>query len=194
MKKEIFNKKFKAIVNSTINELKERLYLTDWKIMIRYSNTNSAIDEKGERNLASIRPSYVYSNAILTIYPSLIDETKHDSTILKDVLCHEMVHCLTDEALTLANGRFTTPPELHSANERLVQKITRVIEWKHFPKINDIKKTRIKNNKVPSKKIQVPQSSHGSRPTTGVRDIKPRKRKVVGAISMRWNQNKKDRS
>jgi hypothetical protein len=194
MKKEIFNKKFKAIVNSTINELKERLYLTDWKIMIRYSNTNSAIDEKGERNLASIRPSYVYSNAILTIYPSLIDETKHDSTILKDVLCHEMVHCLTDEALTLANGRFTTPPELHSANERLVQKITRVIEWKHSPKTNDIKKTRIKNNKVPSKKIQVPKGRHGSGHATGVHNIKPRKGKVIRTLSMRWNQNKKDRS
>lgn len=189
---KIFNEKFKEEVKKTVKDLQERLYLKEWKIMIRYSQVNNPGNNNGERSLATMRPSYVYSNAVLTIFPMLVEETKHDNTLLQDVLCHEMIHCVTDELLTLTNARFATPPEITSANERLVQKITRIIEWNHSPKTNDIKKTRIKSNKDNPKTVQVLESRYGNRPATRVRSIKPRKGKTSGKIQVRRNKNKKD--
>ena len=158
-------------VTKIVEELRWDLFLGHWKINIRFSKEDPPPHHNSERSTAVVNASPTYSNAVITIYPIMEKEYGDNPDMIREIITHELVHCITEEMYDLATNRYSTPPEIQTANEKLVQHITRLIRWNHSPnKYEDKhpKKNRSNINKVSVETVQVPKSRHGDRPTSGV--------------------------
>jgi hypothetical protein len=186
---------YKKIIVDIIEELRWDLFMGHWKINVKFNDTDSETNAYSEKHLAVVAVSHMYSNAIITIYPILIKEYGNNPNMLREVITHELTHCLTEELFNLASNRYATPPEIQTANEKLVQQIARIIRWNHTANKYDDKdyeKNRRKINQVSVEEIQVSKSSDGNRPATRVSNKRTRKTKNDRKIQMRRNKNKKD--
>lgn len=197
MKKEKKNKDYKKIITRLVEELRWDLFLGHWKMTIKFSDKDHPGNNNYGLTMATANANPTYANAIITVYPALIKEYGNDIDMIREVITHELSHCITEELCGLATNRYATPPEIQTANEKLVQHITRIIRWNHDPKANDknknnSKKNRRNVNKVSVEKIQIPKSRDGNRPAPRVHSEHPRLPKDFGKISLRRTKNKKD--
>lgn len=153
-------------VTKIVEELRWDLFLGHWKINIKFSKNDPPTHDNFEKNIAIVNANSIYSNAIITIYPVMEKEYKDNPDMIREVITHELVHCITEEMYNLSINRYSTPPEIQTANEKLVQHITRLIRWNHSPnKYEDkySKKNRNNINKVSVETIQVPKSRNRDR-------------------------------
>ncbi|KKK80654.1 hypothetical protein LCGC14_2821330 [marine sediment metagenome] len=122
-------------VDENINGIKKLLGLEKWEIVFAYGEMD---DDSFE---ASCLARVEYSEAVITIDPNHITDSKH----LLRVLLHECCHCLTATfetykfavARLLLNDKksFDAIDEMYSrANEEVVCGICRILEGIHWQK------------------------------------------------------------
>lgn len=190
---------YKKVVIKIIEEIRWDLFLGHWKINVKFGSCDSPYNNSSEARLAVVQANPVYSNAIITVYPMLAKQYGDNIDMIREVITHELVHCITEELYSLSTNRYSTPPEIQTANEKLVQHITRIVRWNHDPKeYEENKKHTQKNRRGPSQmdvtEIQVPKSRNGNRPPTGVHCKRSRQMKNRGTVQMQRNEDKKDNS
>ena len=190
---------YKKVIIKIIEEIRWDLFLGHWKINVKFGNSDSSSNTSSEARLAVVQANPVYSNAIITVYPMLAKQYGDNTDMLREVITHELVHCITEELYSLSTNRYSTPPEIQTANEKLVQHITRIVRWNHDPKeYEENKKHSQKNRRGPSQmdvtEIQVPKSSHGNRPPSGIHNKRTRQAKNRRTIQVQRNKDKKNNS
>lgn len=158
-------------ITKMVEELRWDLFLGHWKISVRFNKEDAPAHSNSERSTAVVNASPTYSNAVITIFPIMEKEYGDDPDMIREIITHELVHCITEEMYNLSTNRYSTPPEINTANEKLVQHITRLIRWNHNPNKYEnkySKKNRKDINKVSVETLQVPKSRHGNRPAARI--------------------------
>lgn len=124
MKKNKLSKRHLKLICEYIDEAREELLMGDWdidyKVVKERSNENYFMEMVSD-------PKYV--RATLKIYePNVLEEleTMKDDE-LRNAVYHEIIHALLSPLTQLANARYITVSEFSEENERVTERLAKII-------------------------------------------------------------------
>lgn len=133
--------------NETMKWLK-RMNLNDWIVTIRFNLKEYEEWDKITRDwttLATCEPDSVYNKAVITYYPSILEEYNWPRHPEYTVNCikHEVCHLITAKIWDIARDRHATEQEINNEIENLTQKLSVLIEDEQ----KEVRKTNV-NKKI----------------------------------------------
>jgi hypothetical protein len=146
-KKKKFNgeppKAFRKFIEDSVQEIKEQCGLTDYDILFEYSNKVIHGHQENRITQAQVDVDTKYLNAVLTIFPPLLDAYKDGrKEFIKMVLCHELAHIRTDPLTKAAKDRWACPSEIDDNCERLTEILGRLMATNIYLVNKQKKKTK----------------------------------------------------
>lgn len=162
-----YPKAFRKEVARVLLESMQSLMMYAWNIKTIYHTTPDQPDRPDTAVTAKINVLSTYKNATLHIYPHLLSEYRAEKEKMREVILHELIHCLTQDLYDVASDRYATPPEINTTNEKLVQGLTRILLWNYKPivgkNINIYLNEKTNASRNPGKRTKVHNNGHAKK-------------------------------
>ncbi len=121
MKKTVPSQKQKNATKKLLNELKEKLLLSEWDM------TLSFLAEDSKDYMAEALIDGKYLRATVRVYPIFWKESeKEQREALIHELCHIISHPINDVWEQFTNGRHVAMAEMEKLNEQMTTRIERI--------------------------------------------------------------------
>lgn len=161
-KQKIWKKNVINWFDSETRKWLKRMNLNDWIVTVRFSLQPYEEWNKVARDdttLATCEPDSVYNKAVITYFPSILEEynwPRHPEYTI-NCIKHEVCHLITAKIWEIAKDRHATEQEINNEIENLTQKLSILIEDELQPTTT---KRANKRNKVLAKPKK--QTKHSS--------------------------------
>lgn len=127
--------KDKKTILDIVEKAKEDLNLQSWSItnVFKKENLEGESRIKGYHFFTDAENAVTveYEKIVIEWYPLILDLEERK---MKESVYHEVIHCLTQELYELSASRYITEEQCIRANERLVQRITKICTKKIYMK------------------------------------------------------------
>lgn len=119
--------KIKEVTNKAI----EKYNLQGWTIYHEFRDGVIELQDDGDGTKsytnATAAADHRYEKVHIVWMPGVLREIKRKNEIeVRDIVFHEMAHCVTKEIMHIASCRYLNDGEIPDAIERLTQRITRI--------------------------------------------------------------------
>jgi hypothetical protein len=135
-----------------VEEFQQKLNLHDWKFEIRFSKKENYNSKSSSWVCADIWVDPVYLKGNITLYPKLLEQRETVGlSVFREMIMHEMCHCLTEWFSNIAKSRYLQESEIDEECESLTQRIAILVLWDKntvmLKKEEEVKKDRLKKKK-----------------------------------------------
>lgn len=149
-----YKEKDKIQVKTLVSEFQKRLNLHTWKFELRFHDKDKFDHKSSSWSCAEIWADPVYKKAQIDFYPKLLEQRDTVGvSVFRDMICHEMCHCLTEWLSNIAKCRFLVEWEIMDECENLTQKIAVIVlgEYENSIEISKEKSKTWTTKKRPGK-------------------------------------------
>jgi hypothetical protein len=113
-----------------VEEFQQKLNLQNWKFEIRFSKKENYNSKSSSWICADIWVDPVYLKWNITLYPKLLEQRETVwLNVFREMIMHEMCHCLTEWLSNIAKSRYLQESEIDEECESLTQRIAILVLW-----------------------------------------------------------------